>query len=204
MKEIFIDIYDKGIWAESEETKCGPGSSVRESASIIVELPQVIKKYNIKTIFDASCGDFNWMKYVDLSNVNYIGADIVDSLILENKEKYETNNISFTVFDITRDTVPNVDLILLKDTLFHFSNFEIENTINNIKKSGSKYILTTTYKNTIHTTDTNIDIVTGGWRYLNLEMSPFNFSEPLHTIMTCPWLENHEDRSLSLWKIEDM
>ena len=42
----------------------------------------------IKRLFDAPCGDFNWMKEVHLLDVDYIGGDIVSSLVLNNKEQF--------------------------------------------------------------------------------------------------------------------
>jgi hypothetical protein len=35
-------------------------------------------------MLDAPCGDFNWMKEVDLSAVHYTGGDIVEPLVNSN------------------------------------------------------------------------------------------------------------------------
>ena len=45
-----------------------------------------IKKFKIKRLFDAPCGDFNWMPQVLKGvEVDYIGSDIVEDLIVKNK-----------------------------------------------------------------------------------------------------------------------
>jgi len=44
----------------------GNGSELDAVENLIKELPLLLKKYNIKIIIDAPCGDYNWMK-----NLNY-------------------------------------------------------------------------------------------------------------------------------------
>jgi hypothetical protein len=71
----FTDIYHKNIW-ENEESVSGPGSTLEYT--VRDALPTVLDTYSIKTIFDAPCGDFNWMKYVVKgTNIKYTGGDIV-------------------------------------------------------------------------------------------------------------------------------
>ena len=40
-------------------------------------------------MLDIPCGDFYWMKEVDLKDIEYIGADIVDELIKKNNDKFK-------------------------------------------------------------------------------------------------------------------
>jgi hypothetical protein len=47
-----------------------------------------LTKVNAYNIVDLGCGDFYWMKEVDLP-CKYIGLDIVQEVIEENKEMYE-------------------------------------------------------------------------------------------------------------------
>ncbi len=202
-KDIFTNIYINRLWGKDCESVSGPGSTVEESKSIINALPGLFKKYNIKTVFDASCGDFNWMQHVDLSEIEYIGGDIVEEIIKDN-EKYKKDNIDFIVMDILKDPFPKYDLIILKDVLFHFSNSNIHKTINSIKKSKSRFLLTTTFAFEQHESGTNIDIEDGDWKYLNLEIEPFNFPPPLERIWTTPWISGQQDKTLSLWKIDEI
>jgi 2-polyprenyl-3-methyl-5-hydroxy-6-metoxy-1,4-benzoquinol methylase len=204
VKKVFSSIYETWFWGAGNESRSGPGSNLDQTNVIVKEIPRIIKKYEIKTIFDASCGSFNWMKHVDLSGAKYVGSDIVDEIVLENQTKYSNENISFISLDVITDKLPKSDLIILRDTLFHFSNDQIIETLQNIKKSKSSFLLTTSYLNSQHTTGTNIDISTGDWRYLNLEISPFFLREPLERIFEVPWLAPHSDRTLSLWKIDSL
>ena len=139
------------------------------------ELPEVFKKFNIKSILDIPCGDFNWMNNVDLKEVHYIGADIVENMIEDNKNNFK--DYEFKVLDITEDDLPKVDLIFARDILGHFDYENIEKTIKNIIRSGSKYLLTTSFTKWEY----NIDIKNGDWRPINLMLKPFLF-KPIYLI----------------------
>jgi hypothetical protein len=58
------------------------GAMKRVSVVMGRDMPPLIEKFSIKSMFDAPCGDFNWMKLVlDKVKVDYVGADIVKPLI---------------------------------------------------------------------------------------------------------------------------
>ena len=50
----------------------------------------MLYKYQIKSILDIPCGDFYWMKGLDLKNINYVGADIVAPLIKKNIDQFKS------------------------------------------------------------------------------------------------------------------
>ena len=204
VKKVFSSIYDSWGWGPENESRSGAGSSLAETEIVRSKIPELIKKYKIKTIFDASCGDFNWMRHVDLAGVKYTGADIVEDLIIQNQQKYSNENINFVSLDVMTDELPKSDLIILRDTLFHFSNDQIFKTLKNIKRSGSSLLLTTSYFEKDHLSDTNSDIEVGDWRYLNLELEPFFLKKPIERIFEVPWLREHSDRTLSLWTIKSL
>jgi len=174
LKEVFTKIYEENLWT-SEESKSGLGSELKSTEVIRKELPEVFKKFSIKTFLDIPCGDFNWMSKVDLKDVEYIGGDIVESLIENNKNKYD--DVTFKVLDITKDELPKVDLIFVRDVLGHFNYDSIEKAINNMIKSGSRYLLTTSFTKWTY----NSNIENGGWRPINLMIPPFNF-KPIYLI----------------------
>jgi hypothetical protein len=97
-------------------------------------------------VLDLPCGDFSWMNIVDLTNVHYTGADIVEPLISANNERYaQGDSVKFLKLDLIRDTLPKCDLIINRDCLVHLSFDDIRSAIRNIKNSGSKFILSTTF-----------------------------------------------------------
>ncbi|AIE59839.1 hypothetical protein MGA3_16528 [Bacillus methanolicus MGA3] len=201
MKEIFTKIYKKNLWGSSESVS-GPGSSLTQTRPLIKQLPILIKQLQIKKVLDAPCGDFNWMKEIHQHIESYIGIDIVEELIDHNNKTYTTENVQFIHCDMTKDPLPKVDLILCRDCLVHFCIDDIRLAISNMKDSRSKYLLTTTFPNNKR----NTDILTGGWRPLNLEMEPFHFPKPILLINEFRNKRNrtYMDKSLGLWELDTL
>jgi len=198
-KKLFTLIYEKNLWGDLQ-TISGPGSTFDVTKKIRTILPELFKTYKIKSMLDIPCGDFNWMQYVDLENINYIGADIVNELINNNSNKFSQEHRSFFVLDIVKDRLPNVDIVLCRDCLVHLTNHEIKSTIKNIKKSDSKYLLTTTFPSRKINTKFGID----RWRAINLQIVPFKFPKPLCIIHEDYHDDKNYDKSLGLWRIKDL
>jgi len=200
-EEIFGDIFKMNGWG-SDESISGPGSDLNQTRKIIAELPLLLKELDIQSILDIPCGDFNWMKFVDLHGLKYIGADIVSDLIEQNTKLYEKGDVRFQKIDLINDSLPEVDLIMVRDCFVHLSLSDIRNALSNVCKSQAKYLLTTTFSDRRK----NIDIATGQWRTLNFEISPFFFPLPLKMINEqCTECDGgYADKSLALWKIDDI
>jgi SAM-dependent methyltransferase len=174
VKEKFTEIYEKNLWC-SPESVSGGGSEIQNTKVIRRELPVLIQKFGIQSILDIPCGDWNWMKDVDLCGASYIGADIVEPLIGLNKANY--TNIDFRVLDLINDTLPKVDLIFTRDCLGHLSNDNVSKAIRNCQESGAKYLLATSFTKW----DMNHDIEDGGWKCINLMIPPFQLN-PIYLI----------------------
>ncbi len=201
MQAVFTGIHHSNTWGDAESVS-GPGSTRAQTAVIRDRLPALVKEIKARSLLDAPCGDFNWMKETGLDIDLYIGADVVPDLITRNQQAYSSPTRSFVQLDITQDAVPEVDLILCRDCLFHFSEKAVFAALRNFKASKSKYLLTTTYPDT----EKNINIVTGGWRPLNLEAAPFNLPRPV-TLLDEKWMEENGENSgkhLGLWKLDDI
>lgn len=200
-KELFTKYYQENSW-NGKESLSGPGSDYEQTKYLIPELQILLNTYNIKSILDVPCGDFNWMKKINLDGINYKGGDIVDQMISRNRKKYSANNISFDTINIVEDNLPKVDLIMVRDCFVHLPNHNIFSALNNIKNSKSKYMLTThfTWKSNIN----NNDIKVGAWRRINFQQDPFNFPLPEYTIIEGNIQSNDRDKTMSLWKIEDI
>lgn len=199
MEKVFTQIYRRNVWGDPESVS-GPGSSLMQTSVIREELPNLVSQICAKSLLDIPCGDFNWMKEVDLNLDLYIGADIVDELIAFNNLHFANTNRYFVKLDLTKNPLPAVDLIFCRDCLVHFSLFDILRALKNIKESGSKYLLTTTFTSV----ESNLEMVTGGWRPLNFQKMPFCFPEPLKIVNeSCPTI-GFADKSLGLWRIDDI
>ena len=202
MTDVFTQIYNENYWQGSESLS-GSGSDTSQTEIISNGIGDILKKHDVKSILDIPCGDFFWMKNIDLSSVEYVGADIVSKLIDENKSKFgHLNGVSFDKLNLLTDELPCVELVLIRDCFVHFSFENITKAITNLKASGSKYLLVTTFSK--H--ETNNNITTGLWRPLNMMKHPFNFPDAIE-VLNEGCTEDHgkyADKSLGLWHLEDI
>ena len=200
MQKIFEEFYSLSHWYD-EESKSGPGSNLKQTIEIRRILPEVFNKFHIKRVLDLPCGDFNWMKEVDLNGTKYWGADIVTDVVGHNTKSYSSANRKFAWADITSTRLGEFDLVFCRDCMVHLSDDDVKKAIYNIKKSGSKYLMTTTF-----TDRTNRDIETGGWRPINLQDLPFQFPSPLKIYNENCTEEGgiFNDKSLAIWRIRDL
>lgn len=176
MTSVFHEIYATNAWS-SQDSHSGRGSDLQQTEAIRQALPALLKDFNVHSLLDIPCGDFHWMRLLDL-DIDYIGSDVVGDLIAANDARYGNERRRFQVVDIANDSLPRVDLILCRDLLVHFSFLDAMRAIHNLKRSGSTYLLTTTFTDR----STHTDIKTGQWRVINLQLPPFNFPPPLRLI----------------------
>jgi len=199
LEKIFTKIYNYNRESLAGSPS-GPGSDLEHTQVIRNLLPSLFRELELSSVLDIPCGDFNWMRYVDLAGMEYVGADIVAELVESNRANYATENITFEHLNLIQDDLPAVDLIFCRDCLVHFSFDDIFKALHNIIRSGADYLLTTHFTERSE----NHDIPTGSWRTLNLEISPFNFPQPLR-ILNEDYTGNEgrfRDKSLALWTVE--
>ena len=201
LNDRFSLIYSLNVWG-SKESVSGSGSTLAMTESIRALLPSVIEKFGVKTIFDAPCGDFNWMKLINLQNLKYLGGDIVEPLINDLQEKYTSKSISFVQIDITKTIFPKSDLVLNRDCLFHLSYRDILLTLSNFLTSESKYFLSTSHDN--YGRFRNKDISSGDFRLIDLFAEPFNFPINFHFEIPEPGEGSLPSRKLYLWDREQV
>lgn len=206
LKSKFTEVYDKNLFA-GRKSRSGEGSDHVQTEIIRREIPKVIKDYNIKTFLDAPCGDWYWMSQTNLGVEKYVGVDIVNSMIEKNQEIYGNSSTSFKSINLTTDPLPSCDLIFSRDCLVHLSYEDALNILKNFKKSGAKYLLTTTFTNR----EKNSDLIDEHgnvlfWRTLNMQLSPFNFPEPILLINEGCTEDNgnYTDKCLGLWLLSDI
>lgn len=199
---IFTDIFEKRGWGWFAQSVSGRGSDRDQTKVITKELPRLCREFNVTSILDIPCGDFYWMQCVDLSGIDYTGADIVAELVRRNRERYEREHVCFRKIDLITGELPKRDLILCRDCLVHLSFKDIFASLRNIACCESKYLLTTTFTSRMD----NQDIMTGEWRPLNFEIPPFSLPRPIRIIKEGLADRNgmYSDKSLGLWEIEGM
>jgi hypothetical protein len=199
---VFRAIWISNHWGDTE-SRSGTGSNLRETAVLRNRLASLLESLAVRRLLDIPCGDFHWMKEVPFpAGLVYEGGDIVEQIVDRNHSYYGGEARLFRTIDLLRDPLPAADLILCRDCLVHFSFVDIFTAVGNLKRSGSKYLLTTHYAND----RTNDDVHTGRWRPLNLTRPPFNFPSPLFVIdEECSEGDGrYQDKRLALWRLEDL
>ena len=197
---VFRRIADENAWGDPTSVS-GRGSNLVETTVIRREIPLLLDRLGAQSLLDAPCGDFHWMAETELGAVDYVGVDLVPSVIKDCRERHASPRRSFAVSDLLTDPLPRADVVLCRDCLVHLSYRHIHDAIANLKASGSTYLLTTTFPT--HTR--NLDIVTGRWRPVNLTLAPFGFPPPLETILEgSTEYKETADKSLALWRLADL
>ncbi len=201
LKERFAHIYQTNLWG-SDESISGSGSVIEQTRAIRAQLPVLLRELQVASMLDLPCGDLGWMREVDLSGVEYWGGDIVPELIARHQREFGGTGRRFAVLDLTRDPLPPVDLVFCRDCLVHLSTKHVWDAVANLKRSGSQWLLTTTFPDHPE----NHDIEDGDWRLLNLERTPFCFPPP--TAILNEHCTEHDgafaDKSLGLWRIAEL
>ena len=187
----FTKIYSSNHW-NSSESRSGEGSTLENTQNIRAELPKILGRYKINKILDAPCGDFNWIQHVTKNiHIKYISGDIVKLLIKFNKSEYSDKDTTFIHLDLTKNTLPKVDLLFCRDCLFHLSYRDISLVLNNFLGSSIPYLMTTSSAAPNGPRIKNSDIATSDWRLIDFFTEPFS-------LLQCDVLESVSDEMVSV------
>lgn len=201
LKEKFSEVYAKNIFGGAD-SRSGAGSDLAQTEVIRAAIPRILRERNVRSMLDAPCGDWFWMREVDLGIEKYTGADIVEALIARNQSQFGREGIEFKCLDLSKDELPKVDLIFSRDCLVHLSYADAQKMLANFKASGAKFLLTTTFTGR----SSNTDLGDGFWRPLNMQLAPFNFPPPIEIVneRCTEGGGNFGDKSIGLWVLRDI
>jgi hypothetical protein len=198
LERLFTEIYRTNLWG-GDESRSGLGSALAETARLREAIPELLRRVGATSLLDIPCGDFGWMSGVDLGGVDYTGADIVEEIVARNNERFASERRRFVRLDLVEDPLPRADVVLCRDCLVHLSFEKIFRALDNVARSGARYLLATTFLE--H--ETNEDAEDGDWRMLNLERPPFSLPAPAAVIVEgcAEGGGAYADKALALWPI---
>ncbi len=176
LKTRFNTIYDKQIWQQGGSRTApgsGAGSSLVATAVLRDVLPNLLNELHAETLLDVGCGDFFWMQHVMLQQ-KYVGIDVVDAIIEANNSLYRRPGREFMLRDATVDELPEADVVMCRDVLFHLSFNDIGKLLKNIFAKKRRYFIATSDRQTLF----NSDIPSGDFRLFNLQVRPLRFPPP--------------------------
>ncbi|MDP2979070.1 MAG: class I SAM-dependent methyltransferase [Thiobacillus sp.] len=195
----FEKIYEDNLFLGTE-SRSGKGSSLFQTRIVREEIPKLLDVLKIEHLLDVPCGDWNWMRHVNLPGVQYTGGDIVRDIVDKNNSSFGKENRRFEYMDIVSGPLPKADLILCRDCLVHLSFGDGLAALDQFRKSGAKWLLTTTFTDR----DGNAELCEGLiWRPLNLEKPPYNLPKAERYINEgCTEDDGmFGDKCLGLWKL---
>lgn len=201
LQERFERIYSTNLWSDPE-TRSGVGSTLDSTRVIRAELPKALRQLQARVLLDIPCGDFTWMEHVDLSGVDYIGGDIVPTIVEQNRRLHAGPSRKFMDLDLTRDDLPDADVLLCRDCMVHLSYTNIRAALANIARSRIPFLLMTSFPGR----GDNKDVADGDWRPLDFQAPPFSFPDPVLSIVEECEEEggSYADKSLVAWRVEDI
>ena len=194
MREHLRASFENKTWANkrSKAPRSGPGSDMKSTAALRAALPRVFKDYDVRRFIDAPCGDWFWMQTVDLTGIDYIGADISKSLIDENAARFTRDGVRFLHLDITSDPLPAGDMLMCRDCLFHLKFWLRWRFFESFARSDIRHLMLTMH----HIPQNEKARGNGSFTPFNPTIEPFNLPQPLELI------DEDTDgppRSLGIW-----
>ena len=201
LAERFELLHELGIY-HGAESRSGDASSMAETAALREALPELLRRWRVRSLLDLPCGDFYWMRTVDLGEVDYVGVDVVPELIETNRRSFGGPRRRFELCDATRDPLPAADLVLCRDLLIHLSLADIRRLLERVAASGARLLLVSHFTECSE----NTDIVSGDYHPVNLCLAPFRLPPPLEVLPEESTLAGGRlrDRALALWRVETL
>ncbi len=181
----------------NRESVSGDGSTLAYTHNLRQELAKFLRAFRVTSMFDAPCGDFNWMRAVDFpQNFDYLGGEIVAALVADNSARYAAPGRRFVPFDIAADVFPDADLWFCRDCLFHLPEASILAALTAFARSRIGFVMTTTHLNVAGFA--NADIAAGGFRLIDLYAPPYRLPrEVLYRI--ADYVFPYPQRELCVW-----
>jgi len=180
-KEHFSQIYENGGWgtyyddnAKAYVGSSGTGSSPENAKPYLDFLQKFVRENGIKSVVDVGCGDWQLSKLIDWEGIDYLGIDVVSTLIEHHNHHFSAPNIQFLEADGTQIELPEADLLICKDVLQHLPLEDIHRFLKQLPKYKYALIVNDVDPST-HSSE-NREIVAGEYRALDLTAVPFYLS----------------------------
>lgn len=165
---------------------------------------------NISSILEIQCGggyDIENCPALQDKNLSYIGVDVVDEHILDNRQYFrnEKNKI-FMVLDASNEPLPKTDLVVCVGMAEYLPIANIWSLLENIRDSEAKYFAFDFY-HVGEEMNSDIELSEDGEdknskpkkRAINLCQAPFYFPKPKHLFLT-----DDITHSVALYEISDV
>jgi SAM-dependent methyltransferase len=180
--EAFRQIYSGHAWGGV--SRSGEGSSQEAAREYVGCVEAIMAKFQVTTVLDLGCGDWEFSRQVDWGSAHYTGIDIVPDLVASLRARFGGPRVDFLEGNFLDVDLPSADLVLCKDVLQHLTNAQVQLALDRL----SSYPLALLTNDRVFYRRLgwrslwkkekigvpNEDIAPGGWRPLILRDPPFN------------------------------
>lgn len=168
-RAVFGRIYDRGGWSSLGS---GPGSSAQYNRPFLKSLSDLAKKADIRSIVDYGCGDWTMFSEYQFGNIDYLGIDIVDSVVETNRNRYSRPRVEFRSARPLAEETCSADLLLMKDVMLHLPNAQCIEFLDYARLRFRFGIFVNDLRS--HEAEVNEEISLGGYRPVDITKPPFN------------------------------
>lgn len=132
----FRKVWQRNLW-RGAETRSGPGSGSQATTALRTALPTVLE--SCRSVLDVGCGDCFWQPELP----GYVGIDIVPEAVAAARIRHPRRH--FLVLDGVAGPLPRADAVLCRDTFTHLSLADGLTLLANIRATGAKVLVATTF-----------------------------------------------------------
>lgn len=167
-------------------------SSTKGTQYMVSQLPELFKKHNISSIFDAGANDCAWQRMMITKLIDYSAGDHNPVMV----DIARASGIDAIVHDVRTDPFPKVDALFIRDVAIHLNNANKRLMIQNWLASGIPWILMTHIDNISENKDFEHTDDEFPFAEINWKLPPWNFPEPVDFVVDL-WPDSH--RHMALW-----
>jgi len=196
---LFRLYYRTNYWGDPR-TASGDSSRPERAAATKGLLQHIIDRNQYIKILDIGCGDFCWGSALRLPpTCQYIGLDIVPEVIEANSRLYGSPpKIQFRVSDATVDTLPEADLVLIRDLFIHLEDEEVQAVLRAVSHCNPSLLLASSYRGALGPRSLE------GWNFapIDLESKAYGLGPADFFIHEAPEYDRPEDgiKGIAGWR----
>jgi len=144
---VFTRIYEDNVWgmpSDGIRYNSGTGSRTQDIVGPYVEaVGEFLASLGTKPdVVDLGCGDFSVGKRIRPFARRYVACDVVKPLIADNLARCGNLDVDFRVLDMTSDTLPEGDVVTIRQVFQHLSNAQIQGVLPKLAEKYRYLILT--------------------------------------------------------------
>ena len=150
-QRFFDQVYRRNSWG-GKASRSGEGSEGAFADQKIALLVAIIEEFRVASQLDIGCGDFHWMRQVAPRLDRYVGVDLVEPMLEQNRREYGSDRVRFLRADLSEPgsargrvvAAGPFDLVTALDVFGHMLKAEVDGLLDFIlNESGARLFLVT-------------------------------------------------------------